>query len=50
MSVIFSDIYMCKMEDNIVKPLQPIFYNITIYFDDVYVKRKRNETDILLMR
>ena len=25
-SAVFSDIYMCKMEEEIVKPLKPIFY------------------------
>ena len=25
-SVLFSDIYMCKMEEDVVKPLKPIFY------------------------
>ena len=42
-SVIFSDIYMCKMEENVVIPLKPIFYKR--YVDDTYVKRKRNESD-----
>ena len=41
-SVVFSDIYMCKMEE-VVKPLKLIFYKH--YMDDTYVKRKRNESD-----
>ena len=39
-SVVFSDIYVCKMEDDIVKPLKPIFYKC--YVDDTHDKRKRN--------
>ena len=44
-SVVFSDIYMCKMEEDVVKPLKPIFYKRDV--DDAYVKRKRNEADTL---
>ena len=43
-SVDFSDIYMCKMGED-VKRLKPKFYKG--YVDDTYVKRKRNEPDIL---
>ena len=35
--VIFSDICMCKMEEDIVKPLEPIFYKC--YVEDTLVKR-----------
>ena len=42
-SVVFADIYMCKMED--VAPLKPIFYKR--YVDDTYVRRKKNTTDEL---
>ena len=42
-SVVFSDIYMCKIEEDVVKPLKPIFYQR--YVDDTYVKRKCNEPD-----
>ena len=42
-SVIFSDIYMCKMEDDIVVPTKPIFYKR--FVDDTYVRRKKNTTD-----
>ena len=45
-SVVFSDICMCKMEEDVVKPLKPIFYKC--YVDNTYVKRKRNESDTLL--
>ena len=41
--VVLSDIYMCKMEEGVVKPLKPIFYKR--YVDDTYVKRKRNKAD-----
>ena len=44
-SVVFSDIYMCKMEEDVVKPLKPIFYKR--YVDDTYVKRKCKEADTL---
>ena len=44
-SVVFSNIYMCKMEEDLVKPLKPIFYKC--YVDDTYVKRKRNEAGTL---
>ena len=44
-SVIFSGICMCKMEEDVVKPLKPIFYKR--YVDDTYLKRKRNKADTL---
>ena len=44
-SVVFADIYMCKMEDDVVAPLKPIFYKR--YVDDTYVIRKKNTTDEL---
>ena len=47
-SVVFADIYMCKMEDDVVAPLKPIFYKR--YVDDTYVRRKKNTTDALLKR
>ena len=43
--VVFSDIYMCKMEEDVVKPLKSIFYKL--YVDGTYVKRKRDKTDTL---
>ena len=45
MSVVFADIYMCKMEDDVVAPLKPIFYKR--YVDDTYVRKKKNTTDDL---
>ena len=44
-SVVFADIYMCKMEDDIVAPLKLIFHKR--YIDDTYVRRKRNTTNQL---
>ena len=43
--MVFSDIYMCKMEEDVVKPLKSIIYKL--YVDDTYVKRKRDKTDTL---
>ena len=44
-SVVFADIYMCKMEDYVVAPIKPIFYKR--YVEDTYVRRKRNTKDEL---
>ena len=43
-SVVFADIYMCKMEDDVVTPLKLIFYKL--YVDDTYL-RKKNTTNEL---
>ena len=40
-SVVFSDIYVCKMEKDVVKPLKSIIYKR--YVDDTHVKRKHNQ-------
>ena len=45
MSVVFADIYMCKMEDDVVGPIKPLFYKR--YVDDTYVRRKKNTKDEL---
>ena len=45
-SAVFSDIFMCNMEFNVVVPAKPIFYNR--YVDDTYVQRKKNDVDKLL--
>ena len=37
-SVLFPDIYMCKMEEDVVKPLKPIFYKR--YVNDTYARKK----------
>ena len=44
-SVVFADIYMCKMEDDVVAPIKPIFYKR--YVDDTYIRRKNNTKDEL---
>ena len=46
-SEVFSDIYVCKMEEDIVIPANPIFYKR--YVDDTYVRRKKHETDKLFI-
>ena len=46
-SAVFSDIYVCKMEEDIVIPANPIFYKR--YIDDTYVRRKKHETDKLFI-
>ena len=44
-SVVFADICMCKLEDDVVAPIKPIFYKR--YVEDTYVRRKRNTKDEL---
>ena len=41
-SVVFSDIYISKMEEDIVIPANPIFYKRSV--DETYVQRKKHET------
>ena len=48
LSVTFSDIFMNKMEQDIVAPLDPIFYRR--YVDDIFVRRKLHCNDILFQR
>ena len=45
LSVTFSDIFMIKMENDIVIPTKPIFYRR--YVDDIYNRRKKNIEDSL---
>ena len=45
LSVTFSDIYMTKMEGDVVRPLNLIFYRR--YVDDIYNRRKINKKDDL---
>ena len=47
-SVVFPDSYMCKMEEDVVKPLKPIFYKR--YVDDTYVKKTVTNQILFLMR
>ena len=42
-SVVFADIYMCQMEDEVVVPIKPKFYKR--YVDHTYVRRKKNTKD-----
>ena len=44
-STVLSDIYICKMEEDIVTPSKPLFYKC--YVDDTYVRRKTKKTDEL---
>ena len=39
LSVVLSDIYVCKMEEDIVTPSKPLFYKR--YVDDTYVREKK---------
>ena len=43
---VFSDIFMCKMEEDVVVPAKPIFYKH--YVDDTYIRRKKNVNDELV--
>ena len=44
-SVVFSDIFMCKMEFDVAAPVKPLFYKC--YVDDAYLHRKKNIRDML---
>ena len=44
-SIVFSYIFMCKMELDVVVPAKPIFYKR--YVDDMYVQRKKNDVEKL---
>ena len=46
-SVVLSDIYACKMEEDIVIPANPVFYKR--YVNDTYVQIKKHETDKLFI-
>ena len=45
LSVTLSDIYMSKMEDDVVEKYQPKFYKR--YVDDIINRRKKNQVDLL---
>ena len=45
LSVTLSDIYMSKMEDDVVEKYQPKFYKR--YVDDIINRRKENQADLL---
>ena len=42
-SVVLSDIFMCKMELDVIVPAKPIFYKR--YVNDVYLRRNKNDVD-----
>ena len=46
-STVFSDMYMCKIKNDVVTTLKHIFYKQ--YIDDKYAKIKRDEIGMLLM-
>ena len=48
LSVIFSDIYMIKMESEIVIPQKPLFYRHCV--DDIYNRRKMFKHDELFQK
>ena len=43
-SVAFADIYMCKMEHDVVAPIKPIFYKQ--YVDNTYVRRNNTKVEL----
>ena len=44
-SIVLSDIYVCKIEEDVVARSKPLFCKR--YVDDTYVRKKRNQTDEL---
>ena len=44
-SVVFSDVYISKMEEDIVALMKPHFYKR--YVDDMHIRRKKNQPDSL---
>ena len=46
-SVVFSDIYVCKMEEDLVIPANPIFHKTSV--DNTYVWRKKHKTEKLFI-
>ena len=45
-SVVLANIFMCKLENEIVEPVSPIFYKR--YVDDIYLRRKKDTVDHLI--
>ena len=41
-SVVFPDIFLCKMEEDVVVPAKPIFTNVML-MTDTYAERKMND-------
>ena len=48
LSITLSDIWMVKMENNIVIPHKPIFYKR--YIDDIINRRKKHKEDLLFKK
>ena len=46
--VVFADVFICKMELDVVVPAIPIFYKR--YVDDTYVWKKKNDVDMLFKK
>ena len=46
LSVMFSDIYMTKTNEEVVKPTNPKFYRR--FVDDIISKKKKDQQDLLL--
>ena len=46
-SAAFSDIYVCKTEEDVVIPANPILYKR--YVDHTYMRRKKHETDRIFL-
>ena len=44
-SLVFSNIYVSKMEEEIIAPMKLHFYKR--YVDDTYIRREKNESDSL---
>ena len=47
-SVVFADVFICKIEWDVIVPAIPIFYKR--YVDDTYVWKKKNDVDILFKK
>ena len=45
LSITLADIHLIRTENDVVKPLKPLFYKR--YVDDIYSRRKKNYTDQL---
>ena len=47
-SIVFADVFICKMELDVVVPATTIFYKS--YVDDTYVWKKKNDVDMLFKK
>ena len=46
LSVVFSNIFLTKLENDVVKPSKPLFYKR--FVDDIFTRREKNKSDELL--